>query len=104
MGDLHPKFMGGDIQDAIRRLLASRRADPAFQARLKERMEADRLILDRLKGEHYPKPCPSRARMYLGFPDPEGVEVPCGLRVGHLGRHVYHAEWADTAPESGEGR
>lgn len=36
------------IREAIVAQLASRRADPAFQARLRERVEADRRILDRL--------------------------------------------------------
>lgn len=58
-------------------------------------MEADRPILDRLKDDPSP-PCPSRERMYLGFPDPEGVEVPCGLAEGHDGRHVYRAEWSSN--------
>jgi hypothetical protein len=36
------------IRDAITAHIASRRADPAFQKRLRERMEADRHILKRL--------------------------------------------------------
>ena len=36
------------VRDAIAAHLAARRADPEFQARLKERMAADRQILKRL--------------------------------------------------------
>lgn len=36
------------IRDAIAAHLESRRSDPAFQARLRERLEADRKILERL--------------------------------------------------------
>lgn len=36
------------IRDAIAAHIETRRADPAFQARLRERVEADRHILDRL--------------------------------------------------------
>lgn len=36
------------IRDAIAAHLAARRADPDFQARLRERLEADREILQRL--------------------------------------------------------
>ena len=36
------------IRDAIASHIEARRADPAFQARLRERVEADRHILDRL--------------------------------------------------------
>jgi hypothetical protein len=36
------------IREAIAAHLAARRADPEFQARLRERMEADRQILQRL--------------------------------------------------------
>ena len=36
------------IRDAIAAHIEARRADPAFQQRLRERMEADRNILERL--------------------------------------------------------
>lgn len=36
------------IRDAISAHIEARRADPAFQARLRERMDADRNILQRL--------------------------------------------------------
>jgi hypothetical protein len=36
------------IRTAVDKLLADRRADPAFQARLQERMAADQHILQRL--------------------------------------------------------
>jgi hypothetical protein len=36
------------VREAIASHLAARRADPDFQARLRERLEADRRILERL--------------------------------------------------------
>lgn len=42
------KPMSGFITDALAAQVEATRADPEFQARLKERIEADQRILDRL--------------------------------------------------------
>lgn len=40
--------MNDPVRDAITRMLASRRADPEFRARLARRIAEDKPILDRL--------------------------------------------------------
>ena len=43
------------VRAAIAKHIASRRADPDFRKRLKEQMEEDRKVLERLAGEEGPE-------------------------------------------------
>ena len=64
-----------DIPDAIRAHLESRRADPDFRQRLRDRIEADREILARLDRDD-PRPASMLQPVTFGTDDDEARRVP----------------------------
>lgn len=73
--------------------LRERRSDTEFTERLRNRVEADRPLLNRIADA---RPCPSTARAVLAAVDPNGAWLRCNLLAGHSGDHDFHMTWRDT--------